>query len=184
MYDFQRLPEELILKIKRIKVLITDVDGVLTDGGIILDDQGMEYKRFQVKDGQIIPYLQENGIKVGAITGRNVEVVKRRCEQMGMDFHFHGVRDKLERVKATLEGLGLDLGQCAYIGDDLIDLEVLSQVGLSVTPSDALPYVKQRVDFICTLKGGKGAFRELADTILRVQGKLDKTIGQFLEKKA
>jgi 3-deoxy-D-manno-octulosonate 8-phosphate phosphatase (KDO 8-P phosphatase) len=172
MYATRSLSPELIKKILNIRVLITDVDGVLTDGGIILDDAGVEYKRFQVKDGQIISFLQQEGIQVGVISGRDVAVVKRRCQQMGVDFHHHGVRDKYAKVGEILAGMGLEMSHCAYIGDDLIDLEILSKVGFSAAPIDALPYVKHQVDFISSLKGGYGAFREVADSILEAKGRL------------
>ncbi|WP_209330676.1 KdsC family phosphatase [Lunatimonas salinarum] len=172
MYKRQVLSEVLCAKIKKVKLLITDVDGVLTDGGIILDDVGMEYKRFQVKDGQIIPFLKKYGFTVGAVTGRDVAVVRQRCEQMNLDFHYHGVRNKLDLIVQVIKDFNLSLDQCAYIGDDIIDLDVLSKVGFSAAPKDALPYVCSRVDFVCTLEGGKGAFREVADTLLEVQGKL------------
>lgn len=179
MYKPQALSEALRAKIRVIKLLITDVDGVLTDGGIILDDSGMEYKRFQVKDGQIVPFLKKYGLAVGAVTGRDVAVVKYRCHQMNLDFHYHGVRNKLELITQVLDERNLTLDQCAYIGDDIIDLDVLERVGFSAAPKDALPYVRDRVDFVCTLKGGKGAFRELADTILDVQGNLSEALSSL-----
>lgn len=179
MYKPQPLSETLRAKIRVIKLLITDVDGVLTDGGIILDDSGMEYKRFQVKDGQIVPFLKKYGLAVGAVTGRDVAVVKHRCQQMNLDFHYHGVRNKLDLITQVLDERNLTLDQCAYIGDDIIDLDVLERVGFSAAPKDALPYVRDRVDFVCTLKGGKGAFRELADTILDVQGNLSEALSSL-----
>lgn len=164
------------MKAQGIKAIITDIDGVLTDGGIILDDNGTEYKRFQVRDGQIIRYLKQANITTMAISGRNVEVSKKRCNQMGFDFHFHGVRDKLALVEKWTNEVGLDLAECAYIGDDLIDLELLGKVGLSAAPHDALPYVRQFVHLTTNAKGGEGSFRELADTILGAKGLLDQII--------
>lgn len=183
MYIPRRLSPELVMKIRDIRVLITDVDGVLTNGGIILDDQGMEYKHFQVKDGQIISYLQAAGIRTGVISGRDVAVVKNRCQQMGLDFHYHGVRDKYAKVREILSELGMTLDQCAYLGDDLIDLEILSKVGFSAAPVDALPYVKDQVDFISSLRGGEGAFREIADTILAARGLLEGIVEKLIEGK-
>jgi 3-deoxy-D-manno-octulosonate 8-phosphate phosphatase (KDO 8-P phosphatase) len=111
-----------------------------------------------------------------AISGRDVEVSKKRCNQMGFDFHFHGVRDKLGMVNDWASGAGIELGECAYIGDDLIDLELLNKVGLSVAPQDALPYVKDMVDLITNARGGEGAFRELADLILGAKGLLSQIV--------
>ncbi|WP_232835083.1 KdsC family phosphatase [Pleomorphovibrio marinus] len=166
-------------KANLVKAVITDIDGVLTDGGIILDDQGMEYKRFQVKDGQIIRYLKRSLILTVAISGRDVSVSKKRCEQMGFNFHFHGVRDKLARIKDWIAQQGLSMKECAYIGDDLIDLELLSQVGFSAAPSDALSYVKENVDYTTVAKGGEGAFRELADLILSAKGILPGLVNEI-----
>lgn len=182
MYTPQSLSPELLKKIRNIRVLITDVDGVLTNGGIILDDEGVEYKQFQVKDGQIIAFLHEVNIKTGVISGRNVAVVKKRCQQMGLDFHYHGVRDKYAKVLEILSELGMTTDQCAYLGDDLIDLEILSKVGFSAAPKDALPYVKDQVDFISSLKGGEGAFREVADTILAAKGVLQGIVEKLVNR--
>ncbi|WP_158858428.1 KdsC family phosphatase [Lunatibacter salilacus] len=182
MYTPQTLLPELVKKIQNIRVLITDVDGVLTNGGIILDDKGMEYKQFQVKDGQIIAFLQAAGIQTGVISGRDVAVVKNRCQQMGLDFHYHGVRDKYAKVREILSDLGFTPDQCAYLGDDLIDLEILSKVGFSAAPMDALPYVKDQVDFICSLRGGEGAFREVADTILATKGALQGIVAKLINR--
>lgn len=167
---------DILQKAQKIQLLVSDLDGVLTDGGIIVDDRGMEYKRFQVKDGQIVSYLQQYGIRVGIVSGRNVHVAAKRCEQMGVDFHCHGVRDKLMKAKELAEFCGLGLDQCAYIGDDLIDMSLLAKVGLSAAPVDAMSYVKEMVDYTTVLKGGSGAFREVADLILVAKGKMDAVI--------
>ena len=101
------ITRETTLKAEKIKLLITDVDGVLTDGGIIYDDNGLEYKRFNVKDGFIVSHLRKSGILVGAITGRNSKVVENRCEELNFDFHYHGVRDKAQKLEEILEVLEL-----------------------------------------------------------------------------
>lgn len=170
-------------KASHIKLLITDVDGVLTDGGIIYDNNQLEYKRFQVKDGQIMRYLKENGIKVGAITGRDSQVVKNRLDEMKFDFHFHGVKEKYEQFFEQISNMGLSIKECAYIGDDIIDLPILMNVGFSAAPEDAMAYIADRVDFVSSFKGGQGAFREVADIILQSQGKLKEIIEDLGEKK-
>ncbi|WP_194777285.1 KdsC family phosphatase [Pararhodonellum marinum] len=159
-------------KAKAIKLIITDIDGVMTDGGIIYDDNQLEYKKFNVKDGLIVHHLQHHHIKVGAITGRDSLVVRNRCEELKFDFHLHGVKNKMEKLHEVLGMLGISLSACAYLGDDLIDLPILTKVGLSVAPADALPYVQAKVDHVSTKKGGEGVFRELADIILHAQGHL------------
>nr|MBI1231282.1 3-deoxy-manno-octulosonate-8-phosphatase [Cytophagales bacterium] len=183
MYPRQSLSPELIKKMRNIRLFVTDVDGVLTNGGIILDDDGKEYKQFQVKDGQIIAFLQQAGVRVGVISGRDVAAVKLRCEHMGADFHFHGVRDKLAKLREILIELKLELHQCGYMGDDLIDLEIISKVGFAAAPVDALPYVKDQVHYIASLEGGKGAFREVADRILEAKGVLPGLVKKLINRK-
>ena len=163
-------------KAKKIKAIVFDVDGVLTDGGIIYDNSGMEIKRFNVKDGQIISHLKKNGFIVGAITGRDSQVVKNRCKELKLDFHFHGSHDKLVQYDKIKKEYNLTDEQIAYIGDDIIDLSILTRCGLSATPQDARVYMKKYVDFITPSKGGDGALRDLADFILDEQGLLDEII--------
>src|SRR5690606_30962173 len=133
---------EILEKAKMINMLISDVDGVLTDGGIVYDDHKVESKKFNVKDGMIVQYLKRNNIKVGIISGRNSQVVKNRCEELGFDFHFHGIEEKGLKLEEILEGNNMEWNECAFIGDDLWDLPILSRVGLSAAPEDALPYIK------------------------------------------
>lgn len=170
------------LKSEKIKLLITDVDGVLTDGGIIYDNAGVEYKKFNVKDGFIVAQLRKNGILVGAITGRNSKVVENRCEELQFDFHYHGIRDKSEKLNEVLEVLEINLDEVAYIGDDLMDLPILKKVGFSACPADALPYVSEHVDFISSLRGGQGVFREVADVILQSKGLLSSIINKYINQ--
>lgn len=167
-----------LIKARNIKLLVTDLDGVLTDGGILLDDNGMEYKRFQVKDGQITPFLRKSDIRTGIITGRNVSISKIRCEQMGVDFHLQGIQEKWPTLLEVIEEMELNPNQVAYIGDDIIYLELLLNVGFSAAPSDAIHSVKEKVDYITLKKGGQGAFRELADLILFAGGNLPWTPAQ------
>lgn len=174
--------EEIRIKAEKIKLLITDVDGVLTDGGIIYDDHNVEYKRFNVKDGFIVAPLKKSGILVGAITGRNSKVVENRCEELKFDFHYHGIRDKAKKLEEILEVLEISLEEVAYIGDDLIDLPLLMKVGMSACPADALPYVSEHVDFVSTLNGGQGVFREVADLILQSKGQLSIIIEKYLNQ--
>ncbi|WP_375585317.1 KdsC family phosphatase [Cyclobacterium xiamenense] len=172
MQYFSHISHELLELAKPIRVLVTDLDGVLTDGSIILDDNGMEYKSFQVKDGQILHYLREAKIQVGVLSGRDVAVSKKRCEQMNVDFHRHGLKDKWGALSEILSEKGIQTAEVAYIGDDLIDLDLLRRVGFSAAPSDAMPYILDNVHYVCKKQGGKGVFREVADLILYAQGKL------------
>lgn len=180
----QHVPVEVLEKAKHIKVLITDVDGVLTDGGILYDNEGMEYKKYNVKDGLIVQHLKKAGLLIGAITGRASQVVENRCEELRLDFHYHGVKDKYKKLAELLETMELTLEEVAYLGDDLIDLPVLTKVGLSIAPADALPYVCAMVDYVSPLAGGKGVFREAADLLLHAKGQLVPLIEQFAKKEA
>ncbi len=169
------------LKAKKIKLIAFDVDGVLTDGGIIYDNSGMEIKRFNVKDGQIISHLKANGFIVGAITGRNSQVVKNRCQELKLDFHFHGSHDKLIQYNKIKEEYNLEDDQIAYIGDDIIDLPILTRCGLSATPNDARVYMKKYADYVTPSKGGDGALRDLADMILEEQGLFESIIEKLIK---
>jgi 3-deoxy-D-manno-octulosonate 8-phosphate phosphatase (KDO 8-P phosphatase) len=166
------VPESIFEKAKTIKVLITDIDGIMTDGGIIYDDLGTEHKKFNVKDGLIVQHLRKAKFLVGAITGRNSPVVENRCEELKFDFHYHGIRDKGKKLAEVLETMEVAIEEVAYIGDDLNDLPILCHVGLAVTPADALPYVKMHAHYVSPLLGGKGIFREVADILLHSKGQL------------
>jgi 3-deoxy-D-manno-octulosonate 8-phosphate phosphatase (KDO 8-P phosphatase) len=179
---FQHVPVEVLEKAKQIKVLITDIDGVLTDGGIIYDNAGMEFKKYNVKDGLIVQHLKRAGFLVGAITGRASQVVENRCEELRFDFHYHGVKDKLKKLTELMETMELDLEEVAYIGDDLIDLPVLTRVGLAIAPADALPYVRAAVAYVSPFDGGKGVFREVGDLLLHAKGQLVPLVDNLVKK--
>jgi 3-deoxy-D-manno-octulosonate 8-phosphate phosphatase (KDO 8-P phosphatase) len=170
--------DDTLEKAKNIKAILFDIDGVLTDGGIIYDDNGIEYKRYNVKDGQIISHLKRLDFIVGAITGRESDVVKNRCNELKLDFHKHGVKDKLVEYDNFKKQYNLIDGQIAYIGDDIIDLSILTRCGLSATPNDAKVYIKENVDIITSSKGGEGVFRDIADYILKSQELLEELIKQ------
>jgi 3-deoxy-D-manno-octulosonate 8-phosphate phosphatase (KDO 8-P phosphatase) len=178
----QHVPQAVFEKAKGLKVLITDVEGVLTDGGILYDNQGMEFKKYNVKDGLIVQHLKKAGFLVGAITGRASQVVENRCEELRFDFHYHGVKDKFKKLSELLETMELTLDEVAYLGDDLIDLSVLTKVGLSIAPADALPYVCAAVDYVSPLSGGKGVFREVADLLLHAKGQLVPLVDNLVKK--
>ncbi|MEA3316289.1 MAG: HAD hydrolase family protein [Campylobacterota bacterium] len=168
--------QECEKKAKNIKAILFDVDGVLTDGGIIYDDSGVEYKRYNVKDGQIISHLKKYGFIVGAITGRESDVVKNRCDELKLDFHKHGIKDKLKEYQEFKKRYELKDENIAYIGDDIIDLSILCRCGLSATPNDARYYIKNSVDIVTASKGGDGVLRDIADYILEKQSFLEEII--------
>ena len=172
--------DEIIQRAKRIKAFIFDVDGVFTNGAIIYDNEGNEWKHFSVKDGQIIKHLKSSGILVGVITGRESEVVKRRCKELKLDFHFHGIKNKLEIYEDLKIKFSLADEDISYIGDDINDLPLLSRVGLSATPNDSMTYVAKEVHLVSKKRGGKGVIREVADLVLAAQGKMEDIIKKYL----
>ncbi len=174
------IPEYLLAQAQNIKALVFDVDGVLTDGKIIYDNHGNELKEFQVKDGLIIKLLLKAGYTVGAITGRESEVVKHRCEELGLSFHYHGSKNKREHLESVLANFGLQPAQVAYIGDDWPDLPAFEICGLKVCPADANHFIKHKADWILHAKGGEGAIREMAEGILHAKGELENMIATFL----
>ncbi|OEK05236.1 KdsC family phosphatase [Roseivirga misakiensis] len=169
----KKLSPEILEKLKGIKAVVFDVDGVLTDGKITYDNKGMEFKSFNVKDGQIIKHLRKNNILTGVITGRDSRVVRNRCEELKIDFHHHGIEDKFNVFFKEMSRRNIAADQVAYIGDDINDLPVLRIVGLSATPADGHYKVKEEVDLVLSSEGGKGAVRELADLILEATGTYD-----------
>ena len=170
--------KDQIKKASLIKAIFFDVDGVLTDGKIIYDDSGRESKQFNVKDGYIISHLKKAGILVGIITGRESKVVRNRATELKLDFCHQGIMDKHAVFEKLVAYYKLKKKQVAYIGDDINDLGILRDCGLSACPADALDYVKSEVHVIAYTKGGQGVAREISDLILASQEVLDKIIKQ------
>ena len=153
-----------------IKLFIFDVDGVLTDGRIIIDDQGLESKFFDVKDGHGLKLMQRAGIRAAFLTGRESRVVAHRSRELGVDIVHQGVKNKIEVYDKILIEENLTDREVAFAGDDLVDLPVLRRVGLSMAPSDAVDEVKAEVHYVCDRPGGRGAAREMVELLLRAQG--------------
>jgi 3-deoxy-D-manno-octulosonate 8-phosphate phosphatase (KDO 8-P phosphatase) len=166
----------IVKKASQIKALIFDVDGVLTNGRIIYDEQGKETKQFNVKDGLIIGYLNKAKVIVGAISGRESAAVAKRAAELKLDFCHQGIVDKIGVLNKVAEYHDIKKKEIAYIGDDLNDLEVLKSVGLSACPSDSPVYIKSAVDLVSENKGGHGVVREIADLILASKGELEKLL--------
>ncbi|EEP90321.1 3-deoxy-D-manno-octulosonate 8-phosphate phosphatase [Yersinia kristensenii ATCC 33638] len=156
-----------------IRLLICDVDGVMSDGLIYMGNQGEELKAFNVRDGYGIRCLITSGIEVAIITGRNAKLLEDRANTLGITHLYQGQSDKLVAYNALLAALKCLPEQVAYIGDDLIDWPVMAQVGLSVAVADAHPLLIPKADYVTQIKGGRGAVRELCDLILLAQGKLE-----------
>ncbi|HXB06714.1 MAG TPA: HAD-IIIA family hydrolase [Puia sp.] len=160
--------EQYKTKAKRIRLLLTDVDGVLTDNGVYYGDNGEVMKRFSIRDGMGVERLRKIcSIETGIITGELSPSIARRAEKLQLG-HLHlGVRDKLGRLNEIIATHGLSWDEIAFIGDDVNDLEVLERVGLSACPADAMAAVCRIVDYRCEVRGGHGAFREFAEWIIK-----------------
>jgi len=163
--------ESLKTKTKKIKLLLLDVDGVLTDGRIFLDNQGNELKAFHVRDGHGIKMAQRAGIIVGIITGRTSEVVNIRARELGIQEVYQGAHDKIGVYDSVIAKYRLRDDEVAYIGDDVVDLDIFKRVGIAVTVADADPSVKPHVDIVMKAEGGRGAVREFINLILKYQNK-------------
>ena len=157
--------------LQRLRLFATDVDGVLTDAGMYYSESGEELKKFNTRDGMGIKLLQRTGLITALITMEETKLVTRRAEKLAIPEVHQGVRDKLAVMREMVARHGLTLQQVAYIGDDVNDLEVLNAVGFSAAPADALPAVRNAVDYVCRQKGGEGAVREVADLILEAKSK-------------
>lgn len=166
-------------KLKNIRLLLLDVDGVLTDGGIIYDGNGLETKCFNVRDGHGIKMLQRYGIKVGIITGRTSTVVDIRARELGIDLVCQGSLKKLESYIEIKGKTGLDDSQIAYMGDDIIDVPVLRRVGFAAAPFDGLPEVRAAAHYVSSCNGGRGAVREVCDMILKALGVWDEIAARY-----
>lgn len=160
---------ELQRRAARIRLVLTDSDGVLTDTGVYYSERGEELKRFSIRDGMGVERLRNAGIETGIVTGERSPSVLRRAEKLGIRHVLLGIKEKLGAVRALAEAEGLTLEELAFIGDDVNDLEVLDVLttqGLTAAPADALPSVLGAVNHVCSVPGGHGAFRDFAEWIL------------------
>lgn len=168
-------------RLKNIKLLLLDVDGVLTDGRIIFDSNGIESKFFNVKDGHGIKLVQRAGIEVGIVSGRSSQVVANRAAELGIDRVFQGSLDKLSVYRQILEDTGLDDARIAFMGDDIIDIPVMRRVGFAAAPADAVEEVLPHAHFVAKNRGGWGAVRELCDLILKAQGAWETVTAKYFQ---
>jgi 3-deoxy-D-manno-octulosonate 8-phosphate phosphatase (KDO 8-P phosphatase) len=166
-------------KLQKIKILILDVDGVLTDGRVIMDDSGREIKNFDVRDGHGLKMLQRLGIKVVLLTGRQSEVVSHRARDLGIKEIHQKVFNKKEVFVRILKKNKLTSEEVAFIGDDIIDIPVLRAVGFSAAVADALAVVKKSVDYVTKYKGGRGAVREVCELIMQAQGHWEEIAAKY-----
>ncbi len=173
--------QDLTARAKQIRLLVLDVDGVLTDGGLFFGDDGQEYKMFNSRDGHGMRMLQDAGIPIAIITGRQSEVVKHRMENLGVAHVYQGQREKLPAFEALLKEIGLAAEQVAYVGDDVVDLPILTRAGLAIAVQDAHALVKQHAHWTTPQGGGRGAVRDVCEMIMQAQGSLDAALGHYLQ---
>nr|VFK11301.1 MAG: 3-deoxy-D-manno-octulosonate 8-phosphate phosphatase (KDO 8-P phosphatase) [Candidatus Kentron sp. LPFa]VFK15830.1 MAG: 3-deoxy-D-manno-octulosonate 8-phosphate phosphatase (KDO 8-P phosphatase) [Candidatus Kentron sp. LPFa]VFK33491.1 MAG: 3-deoxy-D-manno-octulosonate 8-phosphate phosphatase (KDO 8-P phosphatase) [Candidatus Kentron sp. LPFa]VFK67447.1 MAG: 3-deoxy-D-manno-octulosonate 8-phosphate phosphatase (KDO 8-P phosphatase) [Candidatus Kentron sp. UNK]VFK71920.1 MAG: 3-deoxy-D-ma len=165
-------PREILARAANIRIVVFDVDGVLTDGSIYLDSRDNEYKAFHVRDGHGMKMLMESGVEIGVITGRDSPVVTRRMTELGITHLHQGCGEKRPVFEALLKRLGLAATDAAYMGDDIVDLPVMRRAHLAISVADAHPLVKQYAHWLTPSAGGRGAAREACELILSAQGAL------------
>jgi 3-deoxy-D-manno-octulosonate 8-phosphate phosphatase (KDO 8-P phosphatase) len=172
--------QDIFERAAQIRLVIFDVDGVLTDGRLYYDDRGDEFKAFHSRDGHGMKMLQRSGVEMAVITGRTSNVVTHRMENLGVGLVFQGSIEKLPIYETLVEQLRLDPAQVAYVGDDVVDLPVMRRVGLAIAVQDAHPLVKRHAHWQTPSPGGRGAARDVCELIMEAQGTLETELGRYL----
>lgn len=172
--------QDILEKAAEIKLVIFDVDGVLTDGSLFFGDDGQEYKAFYSRDGLGIKMLQKTGVEVGVITARESQLVVHRMKNLGIEHLYQGRLDKIKAYEELIKQLGVTNLQTAYVGDDVVDLPVMQQAGLAIAVADAHPFVKQHAHWTTQHGGGRGAARDVCELIMQAQGNLEAQLNSFL----
>jgi 3-deoxy-D-manno-octulosonate 8-phosphate phosphatase (KDO 8-P phosphatase) len=173
--------QDILAKAAQIKLIIFDVDGVLTDGSLFIGDDGEEYKAFHSRDGHGMKMLHATGVEIGIITGRTSNVVRHRMASLGIQHVYQGQLEKLPAFQQVTTKLGIDPQQVAYVGDDVVDLPILTRAGLAVAVADAHPLVKRHAHWITPCGGGRGAARDICELIMEAQGTLDASLQHYLQ---
>ena len=168
-------------KAAEIRLIVFDVDGVLTDGSLYIGDDGQEYKAFNSKDGHGMVMLRQSGVEIAIITGRSSEVVRIRMDSLGITHVYQGRREKLPAYEELKQITGYGDLQIAYVGDDVVDLPVMSRVGLAIAVQDAHALTKQHAHWVTPSGGGRGAAREVCELIMEAQGSLQPALRQYLD---
>ncbi len=180
MVKGERLMREIIEKAKKLKLLILDVDGVLTDGRLFFDDQGKEYKCFHARDGHGIKLLRQTGVEVAVISGRQSNSVALRMKSLGVEAVYQGHENKIAAFNEIVKKMSIEPEQIAHVGDDLLDLPIMTRVGLSIAVNDANHFVKENADWCTQTQGGLGAVREVCDFIMQAQGTFDGVLEKYM----
>lgn len=173
------MPSEPSLNLEPIRLLLSDVDGILTTGALTFDNNGLESKTFHVRDGMAIKLWQNAGRSFGVITARSSKIVETRMGELGVGIVCQGSKDKVASAEEILNELNLSFENVCYIGDDLTDLALLKQCGFAATVADGVPEVKLAVDYVTSATGGTGAIRELIELILKRRGQWDQAIEPY-----
>ena len=173
--------QDIIEKARDIRLVIFDVDGVLTDGSLFIGDGGEEYKAFNSRDGHGMKMLQKSGVDIGIITGRTSDVVRHRMDSLGIKHVYQGQLDKLPAFEELIAKLDIPAEQVAYVGDDVIDLPILIRVGLAIAVQDAHQLVKQHSHWIAPNPGGRRAARDVCEFIMQAQGTLEGQLNYYLK---
>jgi 3-deoxy-D-manno-octulosonate 8-phosphate phosphatase (KDO 8-P phosphatase) len=173
--------QDIYDKAAAIRLIVFDVDGVLTDGSLFIGDDGQEYKAFNSKDGHGMVMLQESGVQIAIITGRTSEVVRIRMASLGIEHLYQGKREKLPAYEELKRQTGLNDQQIAYVGDDVVDLPVMTRVGLAIAVQDAHALTKQHAHWVTASGGGRGAAREACELIMDAQGTLQQALQAYID---
>ena len=173
--------DDIFTKAATIRLVIFDVDGVLTDGSLFIGDGGEEYKAFNSRDGHGMKMLQKSGVDIGIITGRTSDVVRHRMDSLGIQHVYQGQLDKLPAFEELIAKLGLSAEQVAYVGDDVVDLPILIRAGLAIAVQDAHPMVKQHCHWTTPNPGGRHAARDVCEFIMQAQGSLESQLNYYLQ---
>ena len=166
-------------KAKNIKLVILDVDGVMTDGRIVIDDNGVESRNFDIKDGMGVVVLMMSGVEVAIITSNKSGAVRHRAEELKIKRFYEGIKKKTEPYEEILKEMNITDAEVAYVGDDLVDLSMMKRVGLPIAVGDAVEDVKNHAAYVTVARGGYGAVREAAEMILKAQGKWEKILSKI-----
>ncbi|WJW74856.1 3-deoxy-manno-octulosonate-8-phosphatase KdsC [Thiohalobacter sp. IOR34] len=172
--------QDILAKAARIQLVVFDVDGVLTDGSLFYGDDGQEYKAFNSRDGHGMKMLKKHGVEIGIITGRTSQVVEHRVRNLGIEHVYQGQLDKRPAFEELIATLGLEPAQAAYVGDDVVDLPIMTRAGLAIAVQDAHPFVKRHAHWITPSGGGRGAAREVCELLMEARGVLDAELESYL----
>ena len=172
--------QDIIARARAVRLVVFDVDGVLTDGALYIDTEGREHKVFHSRDGHGMKMLRDCGVELAIITGRSSPAVTHRMASLGIEHVFQGQQDKLPAFRQLLVTLGLEAEQAAYVGDDVVDLPIMRRVGFAVAVADAHPLVKRHAHWQTANPGGRGAARDVCELIMEAQGRLDAVLERYL----